>query len=61
MKVVTRYLERNQDKVDELFYNSCKDEELPATKIFSFLQQVFSFGNISLKKDGKDFFKEDNN
>ena len=61
MKVLVRYLERNKAKVKSIFDNNCKNSELPATQIFSFLQQVLSINQISFTKNGKEFFKSEDN
>ena len=45
----------------EIFYSNSKDNEIPATKIFAFLQQTFEIQSLSIAKDGKEFFKDDNN
>ena len=57
MQIVAQYLQRNKNKVNEVFESLSKDKEVPATKVFVLIQQITTIGNLSFVKDGKQFFK----
>ena len=46
--------------VNGVFTSMAKDNELPATSVFPFLQQVF-FAKVQFMTDNKNFLQDDEN
>jgi hypothetical protein len=61
MKIVTLYLERNKSKIAELFTLRAKEGEIPATNLHAYLQEIFKIESIKFVREGKDYFREDDN
>jgi len=59
MLAVLQFLEKRRSKVEDIFAKLSKDEELPATSIFTFLREIFQNEPIKLVKDAKDYFADD--
>lgn len=61
MKIVTQYLEKNKTKIAELFSLRAKEGEIQATNLHAFLQEIFKIESIKFTREGKDYFREDEN
>ena len=61
MEIVNSYFNKNKQKINEIFKNQAKDDEIPATKLFNFLQFIFQVEEIKFMKDDKNYFNDDEN
>lgn len=61
MKIVSQYIDRNKTRIGEIFNSSSKEGEIPATNLHVFLQEMFKIENIKFMREGKDYFRDEEN
>ena len=61
MQQVAQYLRKNKRMIIGLFQSLSQEGEIPATKLFGFLQEVFRLEPIGFWIDGKSYYEDDEN
>lgn len=59
MKQVSQYINTNKAAITHLFRDMSQDDELPATKLYTFLQEIFKLEQIFVLKEGKNYYEDD--
>ena len=61
MDQISRYMDKHQDHIAEVFHSLGKNDTIEATKVFTFMQNSFNKEQFIFSLNKTDFFGDDEN